>query len=133
MNQPLPSSPNNSEFSFFFPSFAKLAEFLIDHDVSPETAGYIVGKAVRDLWLGAASEASKVIGEEFFVEMENEEDINRRFELLVEKYKEATGVDMYDKLNQAAEAIVNEIMTAQEAGDDSESEQTLTPPMPALS
>lgn len=128
-----PAQPNQTEFSFFFPAFAKLADFLIDHDVSPETAGYIVGKAVRDLWLGAASEASKVIGEEFFVEIEKEEDINRRFELLVEKYKESTGVDMYDRLNQAAEAIVNEILTAQEAGDVSENEQVVTPPMPALS
>jgi len=121
-----PAQPYQLDFSFFFPIFAKLADFLIDHEISPETAGYIVGKAVRDLWLGAASEASKVIGEEFFVEMENEEDINRRFELLVEKYKEATGVDMYDKLNQAAEAIVNEIMTAQEAGDDSVGEDTIS-------
>lgn len=121
MIQPLPNSQTSIEFSFFFPAFARLADFLIDHDISPETAGYIVGKAVRDLWLGAASEASKAIGEEFFVEIEKEEEINRRFELLVEKYKEVTGVDMYDKLNQAAEAIVDEIMAAQDVEDSSSS------------
>lgn len=106
------SAPTNQESTFIFPAFTRLAEFLLDNDIAPETAGYIVGRANMDLWIGATAEAQKVLGDAVFDEIELEPDFNTRFQLLVEKYKDATGIDMFEQLNTAAEAIVNEIIAA---------------------
>lgn len=111
MSQTLP--PTNEDTTFFFPAFERLADYLLEKEISPETTGFIVGRATRDLWLGAAAEAQKTLSDVVFDEIEKEDDINARFQLLVVKYKDATGVDMYERLNIAAEAIVNEIINGQ--------------------
>jgi len=114
MNNP----PASSQISLIFPQFAKLAEYLMAHEIDAETAGFIVGKASRDLWTGAALQAAKVLGEEKIQALTQEEDLEKRFEALRKAYLEATGIDMQVNLEKAADAIVNEIIKPETSSDD---------------
>lgn len=113
MPQPLPPiQANSNEVSLIFPAFARLTDFLLEHELPAETVGFIIGRATRDLWLGAASEAEKVLGTEEFAKIVELEDLDERFASLVEVYRERTGIDIQERLNQAAEALTNEIIQA---------------------
>lgn len=101
-------APNN--INIIFPAFAKLAEYLVEKEVEPESAGFIVGKLTRDLWTGAAAQAAATIGEDRVKEIAKEEDLEKRFTTLRNEYKAKTGIDMEERLNQAAQAMVDEVM-----------------------
>ena len=102
-----PTAPG--EINIIFPAFAKLAEYLLDHDVDAQTVGIVIGKASRDLWTGAATKAAEDLGEERMEEIAKEEDLEKRFGMLRDEYLAKTKVDIGERLEQAAQQIVEEI------------------------
>jgi hypothetical protein len=60
-------------------------------------------------------------------EIAKDEDIERRFITLRDEYKAKTGVDMEERLNQAAQAMVDEVMRLEslpETEDDQAEQST---------
>ena len=121
------TQPAQNSINIIFPAFAQLANYLIEKEVDPETAGFVVGKLTRDLWMGAAAQAAATIGEDRVNEIAKDEDIERRFITLRDEYKAKTGVDMEERLNQAAQAMVDEVMRLEslpETEDDQAEQST---------
>lgn len=102
--------PALNNINIIFPAFAKLAEYLVEKEVEPETAGFIVGKLTRDLWTGAAAQAAATLGEERVKQIGEEGDLEKKFTTLRDEYKAKTGIDMEERLSQAAQAMVDEVM-----------------------
>lgn len=115
------TQPAQNSINIIFPAFAKLANYLIEKEVDPETTGFIVGKLSRDLWTGAAAQAAAILGEDRVSEIAKDEDLERRFITLRDEYKTKTGVDMEERLNQAAQAMVDEVMRLESLPEESES------------
>ena len=103
-------SSTTDQITIVFPAFAKLAEYLIAHEVDAQTAGFLVGKASRDFWTAAAAKAAEELGEDRIKEISGEEDLEKRFSLLRDEYKAKTQIDIQERLTIAAEQIVAEFI-----------------------